>query len=387
MRGGLVHADKRELLGHPDQCGGHGEQGGGHGLFVGHRTRATTARPESVTVSTTPASLDRGYLQWIEQPRRRPPGTYTVSTVNDTNYQGTATGTLVVGKVALVVAAQGMTRCYGGTNAPFTAVVDGFVNGENLSNLSGSLVFTVEDTNNTVVSVDTNTPAGTYTIIPGGLSSSDYTITYSNASLLIMPAILTVTADSLTNVYGSPLPALTWSYQGFVNGEDTNVLSGAPSLSTNLSSGSPVAGSPYTITITNGTLSASNYVFTNYSGTLTVLPAPLAVSADSTTNVYGSPMPALTGSMSGVTNNDPLSVTFTMPVSARHLKRWRQIVAVDHAILGQDHRALDHVFKFAHIARPIGRPSACEDARRRNALHILCQSWSRTAPRSSPRAG
>ena len=170
--------------------------------------------------------------------------------------------------------------------------------------------FTVEDTNNTVVSVDTNTPAGTYTIIPGGVTSSNYTISYTNGTLLILPAILTVSADSLTNVYGSPMPALTWSYQGFVNGEGTNALSGAPSLSTNLSSGSPVAGSPYTITITNGTLSATNYFFTTFNGTFTVLPAPLIVSADNKTNVYGSPMPALTGSMVGVTNNDPLSVSF-----------------------------------------------------------------------------
>ncbi len=266
----------------------------------------------SVTVSTTPAGLT---VEVTYNGADTPPvtaGSYAVAvTVNDTNYTGSATGTLLVSKLPLAVTAQGVTRWYGGTNAPFTATVNGFVNGENMNNLSGSLAFTVEDTNATEVSVDTNTQAGTYTIIPGGLGSSDYTITYSNATLLIIPAILTVTADSLTNVYGSPIPALTWSYQGFVNGEGTNVLSGAPSLSTDLSSGSPVAGSPYTITITTGTLSASNYIFTNYNGTFTVLAALLTVSADNVTNVYGSPMPGLTGSMSGVTNNDPLSVSFT----------------------------------------------------------------------------
>jgi hypothetical protein len=280
-------------------------------IFLSDTNQSYTGTARSVTVSTTPAGLT---VVVTYNGSNTPPvtvGSYTVSvTINDTNYAGSATGTLVVGKVPLLVAAQGVTRWYGGTNAPFTAAVNGFVSGENLGNLSGSLSFTIQDTNDTVVSVDTNTPAGTYTIIPGGLSSSDYTITYSNATLLVLPAILTVTADSLTNVYGSPMPALTWSYQGFVNGEGTNVLSGAPSLSTNLSSGSPVAGSPYTITITTATLSASNYIFTNYSGTFTVLPAALVVSANSVTNVYGSPMPLLTGSMAGVTNNDPLSVSF-----------------------------------------------------------------------------
>ena len=280
-------------------------------ILLGDTNQTYNGTARSVTVSTTPAGLT---FVVTYNGSNTPPvmaGSYTVGvTVNDTNYTGSAIGTLVVGKLPLLVAAQGVTRWYGGTNIPFTATVNGFISGENLSNLSGSLSFTVEDTNNTLVSVDTNTPAGTYTIIPGGLSSSDYTITYTNATLVIMPAILTVTADSLTNVYGSPMPALTWSYLGFVNGEGTNVLSGAPSLSTNLSSGSPVAGSPYTISITIGTLSASNYIFTNYGGSFTVVAAPLVVSANNITNVYGSSMPSLTGSMVGVTNNDPLSVSF-----------------------------------------------------------------------------
>jgi hypothetical protein len=280
-------------------------------ILLSDTNQSYTGAARSVTVSTTPAGLT---VVVTYNGSNTPPvtaGSYAVSvTINDTNYTGSATGTLLVGQLPLLVAAQGVTRFYGGTNAPFAAAITGFINGENQSNLTGSLSFTVQETNDTIVSVDTNTPAGTYTIIPGGLSSSDYTITYSNATLLVIPAILTVTADSLTNVYGSPMPALAWSYQGFVNGEGTNVLSGAPSLSTNLSSGSPVAGSPYTITIASGTLMASNYIFTNYSGTFTVLPAPLVVSANSVTNVYGSPMSSLTGSMAGVTNNDPLSVSF-----------------------------------------------------------------------------
>jgi Tfp pilus assembly protein PilE len=269
-----------------------------------------TAR--SVTASTTPAGLAVSLTYNGSNAAPTNAGSYTVAaTVNDSNYTGTAAGTLLVSKISLLAVAQDMSRRYGVTNAPFTAAISGFANGETVSNLSGTLTFTVEDISNNVVLVSTNTPIGTYTIIPGGLGSANYTISYTNGTLIIARAILTVTADSLTNVYGSPMPPLTWSYQGFTNGEGTNVLSGAPSLSTNLSSGSPVAGSPYTITITNGTLSASNYTFVFVDGTFTVLPASLTVSADSKTNVYGSPMPALTGSIMGVTNNDPLTVSFT----------------------------------------------------------------------------
>ena len=265
-----------------------------------------------VTATTTPPDLAVAFTYNGSNTPPVAPGSYTVAaTVEDTNYQGTATGMLLVGKTSLILTAQDVTRFYGQTNAQFTVVADGLVSGDSITNLPGTLAFTVEDTNNTVVSVDTNTPAGNYTIIPGGLSSSDYAITYSNGTLMVVPAILTVSADSLTNIYGSPMPPLTWSYLGFVNGEGANVLTGSPALSTNLSSGSPVEGSPYAITITNGTLSASNYVFTFNGGTFTVLPAALTVSADSKTNIYGSTMPALTGSMAGVTNDDSLSVSFT----------------------------------------------------------------------------
>ena len=187
--------------------------------------------PKSVTVAVTPAGLavDLTYNGSSTPPVTA--GSYAVvATVNDTNYAGTATGTLLVGKVPLVVAAQDVTRRYGLTNAPFTAVINGFMNGESVSNLAGSLTLTVEDTNSNVVAVNTNTPAGIYTIIPGGLTSSNYSIAYTNGVLTILPAILTVSADNVTNVYGSPMPLLTWSYQGFMNGEGTNVLSGAPSL-------------------------------------------------------------------------------------------------------------------------------------------------------------
>jgi hypothetical protein len=272
---------------------------------------------KSVTATTTPPGLTVTMTYNGSSTQPVTAGSYSVNaTVNDTNYSGAATGTLFVGKVPLVVAAQGMTRRYGVTNSPYTAVINGFATGDTLSSLSGSLIFTVEDTNNNVLSVDTNTPTASYTIIPSGLGSSNYSITYTNATLLILPAILTVSAQSVTNVYGAAMPPLTWSYQGFMNGEGTNVLTGAPVLSTNLTSGSPVAGSPYAITITNGTLSASNYVFSFNYGTFTVLPALLTISADNQTKVYGATLPALTASYAGFVNGDTSASLTTLPTLA-----------------------------------------------------------------------
>jgi hypothetical protein len=266
------------------------------------RTVTATTTPEGLTVNITYNSSSTAPIA---------AGSYTVvGIVTDSNYTGSATGTLLIAKLPLTVVANDVMRRYGETNPVFTVVGNGFATGEGLANLSGTLSFTFEDTNASVVTVDTNTPAGIYTIIPGSLTSSDYTINFTSGTLTVVPAILGVTAGSKTNVYGSPMPALTFVYQGFVNGENSNVLSGSPALSTVATSASTVAGSPYVIVITNGSLIATNYAFHFTNGSFTVLPAPLAVTASNATSPYGATLPALTGTFVGVTNNDNLTATF-----------------------------------------------------------------------------
>ncbi|HLX94877.1 MAG TPA: YDG domain-containing protein, partial [Verrucomicrobiae bacterium] len=107
----------------------------------------------------------------------------------------------------------------------------------------------------------TGSAAGNYTLSqPTGLSAS------------ITPATLTVSAVNQNMTYGLSIPPLTASYNGFVNGEGTNVLSGAPNLSTSATTNS-LPGA-YPITAGPGTLSAANYNFTFVNGTLTVVALP-----------------------------------------------------------------------------------------------------------------
>ena len=68
--------------------------------------------------------------------------------------------------------------------------------------------------------------------------------------------------------YGGPLPMLTASYSGFVNGDGAGVLSGTPSLTTTANNNS--APGAYPITAAQGTLQAANYTFQFVSGVLTV---------------------------------------------------------------------------------------------------------------------
>jgi hypothetical protein len=71
---------------------------------------------------------------------------------------------------------------------------------------------------------------------------------------------------------GDPVPTLTYTLTGFVNGDTASVVSGAPVLSTTATSSSPPGH--YSITVSVGTLSAANYgMRVNYThAVVTVLP-------------------------------------------------------------------------------------------------------------------
>ncbi len=111
-----------------------------------------------------------------------------------------------------------------------------------------------------------------------GLSLSGASATnYALAPLVgltanITPVTLTVSAANNSRTFGLPNPPFTASYSGFVNAEGTNVLAGAPGLSTSATTNSPPGN--YPITASPGTLSAANYTFIFNSGTLTVVGLP-----------------------------------------------------------------------------------------------------------------
>jgi hypothetical protein len=101
------------------------------------------------------------------------------------------------------------------------------------------------------------------------LSATNYSFNLVNGNLTVTPAPLTVIADDQSRAYGTTNPVLTASYNGFVNGEGTNALSGSPALSTAATTNSP-AGT-YPIQTSLGTLSSANYAFNLSDGTLTII--------------------------------------------------------------------------------------------------------------------
>jgi hypothetical protein len=95
--------------------------------------------------------------------------------------------------------------------------------------------------------------------------------------ITVTPAPLTITADNKGPVqYSDPLPTLTYTYSGFVNGEGPSVLTGTTSCST--AAGTTVVNSPagsYPITCSGQT--AANYTITPKPGTLTVAAETAAI--------------------------------------------------------------------------------------------------------------
>ena len=108
------------------------------------------------------------------------------------------------------------------------------------------------------------------------------------------PAPLTITAQDVGKVYGQT-PTLTgFDSSALVNGETVGSVT---LTSTGQAATAGVVGSPYAIVPSNstgGTFTSSNYSISYVNGALTVTPAPLTITAQDVTKVYGQ-VPVLNG--------------------------------------------------------------------------------------------
>jgi hypothetical protein len=112
----------------------------------------------------------------------------------------------------LIVTANDITHVYGTAYGSFTVTYSGFVNGEDASLLGGGLAF--------VLSVSSH--VGTYpnSIVPLGLTSINYHITFARGTVTTTPATLTYMATAKTRNYGSANPTLGGTVTGFKLGDN-----------------------------------------------------------------------------------------------------------------------------------------------------------------------
>ena len=148
-----------------------------------------------------------------------------------------------------------------------------------------------------------------YPITASGASDPDYEISYVPGTLIITPVPLTITADGKAKVYGAAMPALTASYSGLVNGDTPASLAGLPMVTTAATASSHVGS--YAITVSGA--ASGDYVIGYVSGSLSVTPAALTITADDQTKVYGAALPTLSASYTGWVNGDTAASLASLP--------------------------------------------------------------------------
>ena len=205
----------------------------------------------------------------------------------------------------LTVTAGNATRVYGDPNPTFTFTFSGFVNGETAAVLTGSpSCTTVADPTSAVGTSPITCSAGT-------LSAANYTFTFVSGTLTITPAPLSVGAANATRVYGDPNPAFTGTLTGIKNAD--NITATYNSTAT---AASAVGTYPITPALVDPTGKLGNYTVTSTNGTLTVTPAPLSVTAASTSRAFGDPNPVFTGTITGIKNADNITASYSTTATA-----------------------------------------------------------------------
>jgi hypothetical protein len=196
----------------------------------------------------------------------------TTGTLTATNYSlSLVNSTLTINATPLGIAADNATRQYGLPNPVFSASFTGLVNGEDTNALSGTLTLTS--------TTDPTTDVGTYAIVPAGVGSTNYVISFTNGTLTITQAPLTVVANNAGREYGAVNPAFTGTITGRYNSDPITATYATPATPA-----SPAGTYAIVPALVDPDNKAGDYAVTLVSGVLTVT---LEVNNSYGTNVTG----------------------------------------------------------------------------------------------------
>ena len=195
-------------------------------------------------------------------------GKYEV-TASGTPYNYSLTiesGIIEITPAPLTIKVNDATRQYYSDDPDFSYTCSGFVNNDNES------VFSSIPTLSTSTTIKSN--VGTYEIKVSETSSLNYSISYLNGTLTITPRTLMAFVENYQRVYYEDNPTFEVKYDGFVGGENENVLFAKATASTSATKTSDVG--TYIINVAGGI--ADNYKFSYTSGVLTINKAEQTIS-------------------------------------------------------------------------------------------------------------
>ncbi|MBS0631647.1 MAG: hypothetical protein JSS11_07010 [Verrucomicrobia bacterium] len=349
-------------------------------VTLGSLAQTYSGTAKSATATTTPAGLAVAFTYDGNATAPTLAGSYAVvATVNDANYTGTASGTLAIAKAAATVTLGNLSPTYDGTpkSATATTAPQGLATtltyggGATVPTEAGSyvVVATVNDANYAGTASGTLTIAKAANVItfnpPGGVTALNQPFDVAATASSGLPVTFSVLSGpaTLTNGHTVTLTGAGTAIIRATQAGDANHLAAAPvdqsfvvgkanqqitfvapadhiygdapfAVSATADSGLPVtlvvASGP--ATLANGQLTftgagdvtlrasqAGNASFTaaaDVERTFTVAPAPLTVTADDQTRVYGAANPALTLKYSGFVNHEDTSALTALPAAA-----------------------------------------------------------------------
>jgi len=217
----------------------------------------------------------------------------------------------------------GVAETYGGSPSFVVTSYTGLVNNDTSAAVSGTLSGCIYTGTGGIITSGLPDPAGSMggssgALAPGtypgtilgcsGLSSPNYTISYTGGNLIVTSAPLTITASSASMAYDSTPPTITPSYSGFVNGDSPLSLTTQPTCGTTATASSPAGAYPSTC---SGAVDP-DYAISYVPGTVTV-GQTLTITASSGSSTYGSTPPTITPSYSGFVNGDTSASLTTQP--------------------------------------------------------------------------
>ncbi|QQU04970.1 MBG domain-containing protein [Myroides odoratus] len=218
-----------------------------------------------------------------------------IYTINQGNLLANRNYTLVyeaadfeITPATLTVTADAKTKIYGEIDPALTYTVSGLKrNDKTATTLTGSLVRNGRE------------DIGTYAITQGSLvATPNYTLVYEGADFTITAAVLTVTANPQTKIYGDEDPVLEYTVAGLRPSDQlATVLTG--NLVRNIGEAVGI------YTINQGSLAVSpNYTLVYEEADFTIEQAILTVTANAQTKTYGEPDAVLSYTVAGLKNND-----------------------------------------------------------------------------------
>ncbi len=247
-------------------------------VTLGSLSQTYDGTQQPATATTNPAGLTVNFTYDGSGTAPTNAGSYTVvGTINNTNYQGSATGTLVIAKAAATVTLGSLSQTYDGTQQSATAT----------TNPAGLTVNFTYDGSGTAP-----TNAGSYTVV-GTINNTNYQGS-ATGTLVIAKAAATVTLGSLSQTYDGTQQSATAT---------TNPAGLTVNFTYDGSGTAPTNAGSYAVV---GTINNSNYQG-NATGTLVIGKATATVTLGSLSQTFdGSPKSA-----TATTTPPGLTVNFT----------------------------------------------------------------------------